>query len=165
MAHPWYLALADARAALQTAVVVFLGTRVAGRVVGYRAGVATNDERAIRELVDTWARATETNDIDTVLGLMADDVLFLTPGSEPFGKEEFENAARERDAKVESVIEVEELEVTDDRAWMRNHLRVTMTPPGGSATRRSGYALTILRRRPDGRWVIARDANLLPPPS
>jgi uncharacterized protein (TIGR02246 family) len=126
--------------------------------------MATNDERAIRELVDTWARATEANDIDTVLGLMADDVVFLTPGGEPFGKGEFEKAARERDTRVDSVIEVEELEVTGNRAWMRNHLQVTMTPPGGTATRRSGYALTILHKRPDGRWVIARDANLLPAP-
>jgi uncharacterized protein (TIGR02246 family) len=126
--------------------------------------MATNDERAIRELVDTWAQATEADDIDTVLGLMADDVVFLTPGGEPFGKEALEKAARERDAKVQSVIEVEELEVTGNQAWMRNHLQVTMTPPAGTATRRSGHALTILRKRPDGRWVIARDANLLPPP-
>ena len=27
----------------------------------------------------------------------------------------------------------------------------------------SGYTLTILRKRPDGAWVIARDANLLKP--
>ncbi len=26
---------------------------------------------------------------------------------------------------------------------------------------RSGYTLTILRKEPDGRWVIFRDANLL----
>lgn len=27
--------------------------------------------------------------------------------------------------------------------------------------RNSGYVLTILRKNPDGAWVIARDANLL----
>jgi len=52
--------------------------------------------------------------------------------------------------------------VLDNWAWMRNHLTVTMTPPGDTSTRRSGYALTVLRKTPDGRWVVARDANLLP---
>jgi ketosteroid isomerase-like protein len=28
---------------------------------------------------------------------------------------------------------------------------------------RSGYTLTILRKNPNGAWVIARDANLLAP--
>jgi len=27
--------------------------------------------------------------------------------------------------------------------------------------RRAGYTLTILRKGPDGRWRLARDANLL----
>jgi ketosteroid isomerase-like protein len=36
-----------------------------------------------------------------------------------------------------------------------------MTPPGGKPVRRAGYTLTILRKEPDGRWRLARDANLL----
>jgi len=39
-----------------------------------------------------------------------------------------------------------------------------MTPlQGGSIMRRSGYTLTILRKEPDGRWVLYRDANTLTP--
>jgi ketosteroid isomerase-like protein len=30
---------------------------------------------------------------------------------------------------------------------------------------RSGYTLAVLRKEPDGAWVIARDANLLMPES
>jgi len=36
-----------------------------------------------------------------------------------------------------------------------------MTPPGGEAVRRAGYTLTLLRKEADGRWRLARDANLL----
>jgi len=36
-----------------------------------------------------------------------------------------------------------------------------VTPPDGEAMRRSGYTLTILRKEPDGRWRLARDANML----
>jgi hypothetical protein len=34
-------------------------------------------ERAIRELTQTWLAATQKGDIQTVLGLMADDVVFM----------------------------------------------------------------------------------------
>jgi ketosteroid isomerase-like protein len=45
---------------------------------------------------------------------------------------------------------------------MRNHLTMTvLTEDGEPALRRSGYTLSILCKEPDGRWVLARDANLL----
>ena len=40
----------------------------------------TNDEQEIRQLVSTWMAATKTGDVETVLSLMADDVVFLMPG-------------------------------------------------------------------------------------
>jgi len=48
-----------------------------------------------------------------------------------------------------------------DWAWMRNRLKITITPPSGKAITRSGYTLTILRKKSNGAWVISRDANLL----
>lgn len=53
----------------------------------------TEDESAIREAIATWMRASAAGDIDTVLGLMTDDVVFLVPGAEPFGKEAFAAAS------------------------------------------------------------------------
>jgi len=44
------------------------------------------DERAIRDLVDTWMTASREGDTATVLSLMSDDVIFMVPGREPFGK-------------------------------------------------------------------------------
>jgi len=41
------------------------------------------DEQAIRDLVAHWHRATAAGDVDIVLGLMADDVVFLVPGQPP----------------------------------------------------------------------------------
>ena len=37
----------------------------------------TEDEKEIRRLVETWMSATKRGDLDTVLGLMAEDVVFL----------------------------------------------------------------------------------------
>jgi uncharacterized protein (TIGR02246 family) len=124
------------------------------------------DEQAIRDLVATWLDATRKGDIPTVLTLMADDVLFLTPGQEPFGKEEFAAAATKmKGIGIEVTSNIQEVTVIGDWAWMRNRLELTVTPPDGKPIRRSGYTLTILHKEAAGNWVIARDANLLAPES
>jgi len=124
----------------------------------------TSDEQAIREMVARWMEATKAGDTPAVLSLMTEDVVFMTPGNPPFGKEGFAaNSAGMKDMKVEGTAEVMEVNVQGDWAWMRNKLRVTVTPPGGKAMTRAGFTLTILRKSAEGRWQIARDANLLAP--
>jgi uncharacterized protein (TIGR02246 family) len=121
----------------------------------------TEDERAIRALMDTWMQASRAGDIATVLTLMTDDVLFMVPRREPFGKEAFAQASADmKDVKVDGAVEILELEVVGERAWMRNHIRITVTPKGGDPVVRSGYTLTVLRKE-NGRWLLARDANLV----
>jgi uncharacterized protein (TIGR02246 family) len=94
---------------------------------------------------------------------MAEDVLFMLPGREPFGKQTFAAASQGmKDVRIEGRSDIQEIQVLGGWAWMRNYLDVTITPAAGAApVRRSGYTLTILRKEADGRWVIARDANLL----
>lgn len=121
----------------------------------------TQDERAIRDLVDTWFAASKAGDIPTVLDLMTDDVIFMVPGQPPFGKKAFA-AASQGNVQIEGACDIQEVQVLGDWAYLRNHIRLTVTPPGGNpAVRRSGYTLTILRKDADGRWRLARDANLL----
>jgi uncharacterized protein (TIGR02246 family) len=122
----------------------------------------SDDERAIRALVQEWMRASKAGDTAAVLDLMADDVLFMTPGAEPFGKDAFrERAASLNAVEIDGHAETLEIEVLGDRAWLRNRLEMTMTPAGGEARRRSGYTLTILKQGGDGRWRLFRDANLV----
>jgi uncharacterized protein (TIGR02246 family) len=123
-----------------------------------------NDEQAIRDLLDNWMAASKAGDTATVLNLMADDVVFMTPGLDPFGKQTFAaNSEKMKGVRIDGTSEIKELKVLGDWAWMRTKLRVTITPPGGNPMVRSGYTLTILRKESDGRWVLARDANLLSP--
>jgi uncharacterized protein (TIGR02246 family) len=124
----------------------------------------TEDETAIRDLVTTWMQASEAGDLDTVLGLMADDMIFMVPGREPFGKAEFRAMSQGMaDTRMQGKSEIRELKILGDWAYLRNYLEVTMTPPGETPTRRAGYTLTLLRKEADGRWRLARDANLLAP--
>ena len=120
------------------------------------------DEQAIRDLLDKWMAASKAGDTPAVLSLMADDVVFMTPGLEPFGKQTFAaNSEKMKGVRINGTAEIKELKVLGDWAWMRTRLRVTITPPGGNAMVRSGYTLTILRKEANGCWVLARDANLL----
>jgi uncharacterized protein (TIGR02246 family) len=120
------------------------------------------DERAIRELVDTWMKASRAGDTATVLNLMSDDAIFMVPGREPFGKDAFAASSKSmKGFRLEGSADIRELRVLGEWAYLRNFIEITVTPPGGAAVRRSGYTLTILRKESDGRWRLMRDANLV----
>ncbi len=124
-------------------------------------------EQQIRQLVETWMTATRTGDVDTVLGLMTEDVVFLVTGRAPMRKAEFAAAARAQASgsspTFDGKSDIQEIKVVGDWAFMWTRLDVVVTPPDGSATvRRAGHTLTVLRKE-NGRWLLARDANLLSP--
>lgn len=126
-----------------------------------------SDEEQIRTLVQTWQSATSAGDVDTVLGLMTDDVVFLVPGRPPMRKAEFAALSRvpagSPRPKFEGMSEIQEIHVSGDMAYFWTKLSVTVTPPGASQPiERAGHTLTVLRRV-GGKWLLARDANLLSP--
>ena len=108
--------------------------------------------------------ATRAGDTSKVLSLMADDVIFMVPGKEPFGKDAFAaSLASMSDVELDGRYEIRELQVLGDWAYLRNAIDLTVRRGGTTVAQRSGYTLTILRKEPDGRWLLARDANLLTP--
>ncbi|NTU84750.1 MAG: SgcJ/EcaC family oxidoreductase [Chloroflexales bacterium] len=124
---------------------------------------AAHDEQAIRALVARWLEASATGDLPALLSLMAEDVVFLTPGQPPIrGRDAFAADAQQGQYRIEASGEVREVQVNGDWAYCWSQLVVTVTPlETGSPVRRSGPTLTILRKEPDGRWVVFRDANML----
>ena len=127
-----------------------------------------SDEQAIRALIAAWLRATREGDVDTVLGLMTPDVVFLVPGQPAMqGRAAFEQALRGMLAThaIDSSSEIEEIAVAGDFAYCRTRLSVTVTSKhGNTPMQRTGHTLSILRKNEDGRWQLARDANLLGAP-
>ena len=123
-----------------------------------------DDTRQIRQLVDSWIAASKAHNLPALMGMMTDDVVFMTPGRAPFGKAEFAaDVERTKGIAIDARAEVQEIEVFGPRAYVRNHVRVQLTSPGQAPKRMSGYAMSILRKGTDGRWRIARDANLVVP--
>ncbi|HTD91042.1 MAG TPA: SgcJ/EcaC family oxidoreductase [Burkholderiales bacterium] len=124
-----------------------------------------SDEEQIRKLVATWMAATKAGDVDTVLNLMAEDVVFLVPGRPPMHKSEFATAARAQanpaGPKFDGTSDIQEIKVMGDWAFMWAQLTVIVTPADGSPPmERAGHTLTVLNKQ-NGRWLLARDANLL----
>jgi uncharacterized protein (TIGR02246 family) len=126
-----------------------------------------SDEQEIRDLVSRWMEATKAGDVDAILSLMTDDVVFLTPGTNVMRKADFAAAARSQAGAaaptIDGTSEIQEIRVVGDWAFMWARLQVTVTPPGGGESiKRAGHTLSVLRKE-NGRWRLARDANLLAP--
>ena len=58
--------------------------------------------------------------------------------------------------------DVQEIRVSGDLAYCWLKLAVTVTPPSGEPVKMAGHTIGIYRRE-GGRWVLARDANLVMP--
>ena len=125
------------------------------------------DEQMIRSLVQTWMDASFAADLPRVLELMDDGVVFLVPGRPPMrGKDAFAAQSRAMEGKVrfDGKADVQEVRVFGDWAYSWVQLRVTVHPQDGSAPNTmAGPAMSILRRTPQGRWVMFRDANMITP--
>ncbi|HEU0178447.1 MAG TPA: SgcJ/EcaC family oxidoreductase [Blastocatellia bacterium] len=124
-----------------------------------------NDEKEIRKLIENWISASKAGDLETVLSLMTDDVVFLTPGRSPMiGKESFAAASKaqsEQPFEMSAVSDIQEIQVFGDWAHMWTKLTVVVTPTkGGQTIRRAGHTLSVLKKQ-GGKWLLARDANML----
>lgn len=124
-----------------------------------------NDELEIRQLVSTWMSATKAGDAEKVLSLMTDDAVFLIAGQPPMRKSDFAVAARAQASgaapKFDGASDIQEIKILGDWAFMWQQLTVVATPPNGAAAvTRSGPTLTIFTKQ-NGKWLLARDANML----
>jgi uncharacterized protein (TIGR02246 family) len=122
------------------------------------------DEQQIGDLMDDWRRLTAEGNVDGLLSLLTDDVVFLTPGNPPMTKADFAKGFRDVSAKarIEATQDVKEIRVSGDLASAWSHLTVVLTPKeGGKTSEASGYVLTVFQRSPTGKWLLARDANLV----
>jgi uncharacterized protein (TIGR02246 family) len=123
-----------------------------------------DDERQIRALIEAWIAASNARDLPALMEMMTDDVVFMTPGRAPFGRAEFAaDSQRMKSVTIDARAQVQEIEVFGPRAYIRNHIQIELTSPGQAPRRMSGYAMSVLRKEADGRWRIARDANLVAP--
>ena len=126
------------------------------------------DEKAIRDLVENWQRETKAGNLNAILDMMTEDVVFMLAGRPPMrGRDAFAETFRAgmqtQKFRIDSSAEIEELQLlSDTAAFCRTRLAVNMIPlNGGEPIQREGYTMTIFRKCPDGPWRLSRDANML----
>ncbi len=97
---------------------------------------------------------------------MADDVVFLRPGQAPVGRDGFSPgflAAHQR-ARIHCISELEDVVVVGEVAYTLSRDSLAVTPRAdGEAMQLAGHRITVYRKQPDGRWLLARDAHTLSP--
>jgi uncharacterized protein (TIGR02246 family) len=124
------------------------------------------DEQAIRAVHSTWIDAVSAGDLVCLLSLMADDVVFLSPGQAPIGRDRFSpgfSAAHEQ-ARINCISELQDVVVVGAVAYTLSRDSLSVSPrAGGEAMQLAGHRITVYRKQPDGRWLLARDAHTLTP--
>jgi uncharacterized protein (TIGR02246 family) len=122
-------------------------------------------EQEIRQVMDEWRRLTAQGDLDGLLALTTYDVVFLTPGNPPIRRKEFAEGFRQVSAKarIESTQDVRDIRVSGDIAYAWSELSVVLTPndDAGKKWENSGHVLSVFHRSATGKWLLARDANLM----
>jgi uncharacterized protein (TIGR02246 family) len=124
------------------------------------------DEQAIRELHAAWIDAVNGGDPACLLSLMADDVVFLNPGQAPLGRDGFPAGflAAHHQSRINCISELQDVVVVGDVAYTLSRDSLSVSPrTTGDAAQLTGHRMTVYRKQPDGRWLLARDAHTLAP--
>jgi uncharacterized protein (TIGR02246 family) len=123
-----------------------------------------SDEQEIQQLLADWHRHSAQGELDAVLDMMTEDAVFLRCGTPPMSKQEFADGFRDwaGRATIESKYEVKEIRTSGDVGYLWSYLSIVMTSKEtGNSTEREGHVLSVFRKSPDGKWLLARDANLI----
>ena len=130
----------------------------------------TDDEKQIRELIELWAEAVHSGDMETVVADHADDIVMFDVPPPQDGVRGID-AYRETwpeffEWQVKGAsFEIVELDVTagDDVAYAHALLRCG-TPQELAENPDQRLRLTLGLRKEDGRWVVAHEHHSFPVP-
>jgi uncharacterized protein (TIGR02246 family) len=123
-----------------------------------------SEEQAVRDLHAAWIAAINAGDLAGLLARMADDAVFLGPGREPVGPREFAAgfAAARQPSRIRCVSELQDVVVAGDVAFTVCRDSLDVAPhASGAGIALAGHRMTVYRRQPDGRWLLARDVHTL----
>jgi uncharacterized protein (TIGR02246 family) len=124
----------------------------------------SSDERDIRTVHSIWIDAVNAGDLARLLALVAEDVVFFSPGQAPVGREKFSSTflAAHQEMRICCTSELEEVVVVGEVAYTRSRDALSVTArAGGKEARLAGHRMTVYRKQRDGRWLLSRDVHTL----
>ena len=125
----------------------------------------TSDEREIHSVHSNWIDGVNSGDLARLLTLVAEDVVFLSPGQAPVGREGFSSnfVTAHEQMHICCTSELEEVVVVGEVAYTRSRDALSVTPraSGKAAAELAGHRMTIYRKQRDRRWLLSRDVHTL----
>lgn len=120
------------------------------------------DERALNALVADFIVAINESDADGAAALYASDAVRMPPDAPAVrGREAIRQnlEAAFENADIEVQTHVEETEFSGELASVRGTFALTAAPKGSDAasTEIQGNWMRLMRREPDGHWLVARE--------
>ena len=138
---------------------LLLVTTVACASVRQNQNRSTADA-AIRAASQAWANAWERGDVDALVNLFEEDAIYVANTGEVLrGREDIGQgvrgwiAARPPKASLGLDVQAVRFQFHGDTADTVSRFVMRLLPAGCSI--QSGHALSVWRRQPDGRWLIA----------
>ena len=126
------------------------------------AASADSSAHLAHQAHQAYVTAINSNNLETLLGMLTDDVVFMAPNDKPYvGK----NAVRPRIAEYLKAYHthwdkpVKEFVASCDWAFERYSYTSTDTPVGdGAPVLDTGWGFVVYHHDADGKWRVARDA-------
>jgi len=122
----------------------------------------TDADAAAHLAHEAYVTAINSNDLETLLDMLTDDVVFLAAHAPPMvGKDQVRPWLEGYMAAYETHWDkpVQEFVVSGEWAFERYSYKSTDTPrAGGDVIEDTGWGLVIYHHDADGKWRVARDA-------
>ena len=116
------------------------------------------DVAAIRQICDLWDEVMPTGDWDRAGETLSEDFVFYFPEQQPMnGRSAWRQWAESFPPVQHSKINIEEMDGRDDLAFIRATQSFTIEADGKPVTNTSRW-IAILRKQPNGSWLIASEA-------
>jgi uncharacterized protein (TIGR02246 family) len=122
-----------------------------------RAELPQREVERINEASEVFTKAVLSSNWKMVASLYAEDAVLYTPGEAAVkGRAAIEACLAAFPAMENFTLRNTRVEGRDDIAYIQGTYFMTLASRGGlEPAQTSGYYVEILRRRPDGRWLIA----------
>ncbi len=116
------------------------------------------DVAAIRQICDLWDEVLPTADWDRAGATLSEDFVFYFPEQPPMnGRAAWRQWVESFPPIHHSKINLEEIDGRDDLAFIRATQSVTIEADGKPVTN-TGRWIAILRKQPNGSWLLASEA-------
>src|ERR1700739_1935211 len=121
------------------------------------------NRNAILAVLDRWRLATAARNIDALLELLEDDIVFLPSSLPPIqGKAQVEQMYRTFFTQYTGIrheATTEEIQVAGDWAFLWGTDELFLITVSGQKTHMKGKGLSIFKRGTDGSWRVWRGIN------